>query len=61
MICTIWEGVFNLDHDCLLLHRGVRKMLKGLEHLYHEQRLIELGVFSLEKKRLGGDLINVHK
>lgn len=36
-------------------------MLKGLEHLFHEGRLIELGVFSLEKRKPVGDLINVHK
>ena len=62
ILAQFWSPYFRKDIIKLeRVQKRFTRMLPGLDGLSYKERLDKLGLFSLERRRLRGDLIEVYK
>lgn len=55
------QGLFSTMGDTSAVQQRATKVIKGLGQLSYEERLRELGTFSLKKRQIRGALTNVYQ
>jgi len=58
----VWSPYLRKDSECIeKVHRRATKLVQGFRHKPYEERLVSLGITTLEKRMVRGDLIQTFR